>query len=170
MPLLQSVEQYVTPFFGRNGCPSKALLHVAQRKHSSVACQCSPPCVIWPWSTPIWPPQVTQNSANLLSKHSQQYGTLSFITYRWPPNCRSQSKQLKCFICQQRSSASVHSSANITWQTKPTCYYDRLLSYITTVCHGISLYVTTVRHYCMTVSCVRHYDMYVPVCHYSMSL
>jgi hypothetical protein len=35
------------------------------------------------------------------------------MMYRCPPNAASHSKQQKCFLCQCRPSASVHSSARI---------------------------------------------------------
>lgn len=139
------------PCLGRNGQPSKELLHWAQLKHSSVACQWRPSYVIWAWSTPRWTrsclnvcfflqkqdrfgnlwriqmgdvdlpmcsPQASQYSAYRDSKHPQQYGRPSFMIYRWPPNMVSHSKQEKCFMCQWRPSASVHSSAKIIWGKK----------------------------------------------------
>ena len=39
------------------------------------------------------------------------------MMYRWPPNCLSQSKHAKCFMCQARPSASVHSSAKIIYES-----------------------------------------------------
>lgn len=51
-PALQDREQKICPCFGKKGRPSRERLQWAQQKHSSVACQCCPSYVIWPWSMP----------------------------------------------------------------------------------------------------------------------
>ncbi|TNN29514.1 hypothetical protein EYF80_060337 [Liparis tanakae] len=52
-PRLQEREQKIWPCLGRKGRPSRERLQRAQPKQPSVACQCCPSYVIWPWSMPV---------------------------------------------------------------------------------------------------------------------
>lgn len=76
----------------------------------------------------MFSPQASQYSAYRDSKHPQQKGRPSFMMYLWPPNIVSHSKQEKCFMCQWRPSASVHSSAKMiceenVWQMLDCVYF-----------------------------------------------
>lgn len=51
-PREQGREQKMRPPRGRKGLPSRGSWQWAQQKHASVACQCWPSYVIWPWSMP----------------------------------------------------------------------------------------------------------------------
>lgn len=108
----------MAPRLGRKGRPSRLPRHVLQQKHCSVACQCWPSWLIWPWSTPICSPHESQYSANMASKQCRQYGRVSRMMYLWPPSCAWHSAHAKCLRCHARPSASVHSSARIIWKAR----------------------------------------------------
>lgn len=72
----------------------------------------------WATDAPICSPHVSQYSAYRDSKQPQQNGRPSFMMYLCPPRTVSHSRQQKCFMCQCRPSASVHSSAKIIFKEK----------------------------------------------------
>lgn len=84
------------------------------------ACADRPGC-----DSPICSPQVSQYSAYRDSKQPQQNGRPSFMMYLCPPRTVSHSRQQKCFMCQWRPSASVHSSAKIICKRNVRAEDDR---------------------------------------------
>ena len=68
-------------------------------------------------------PQESQYSANMESKQARQKGRLSLMMYRCPPRRLAHSKHAKCFMCQARPSASVHSSDRISCDEDSFIYF-----------------------------------------------